>query len=123
MALTAKQFTYLNEMGISLWQAKTSQSEHEQTQATRQSQLAVDLAALKNSQLFQDVLVYFQLSDGEFDVRDNRIQFDFFDWCFSLQNTVSFANHQLTTPEITSIAQSISLKKQLWQQLQKFSNN
>ena len=123
MALTAKQFNYLNEMGISLWQQKTSQSETEATKLAQNSHLAIDLVTLKNSQLFQDVLAYFQLSEGEFKVSDNRIQFDFFDWCFSVQDSVSYANHQLITPDVTSIAQSVSLKKQLWQQLQRFSTN
>lgn len=123
MALTAKQFNYLNEMGISLWQQKTSQNEAKKAKLVQSRQLTIDLVTLKNSQLFQDVLTYFQLSEGEFKVSDNRIQFDFFDWCFSLQNTVSYANHQLITPEVTSIAQSVTLKKQLWQQLQSFSNN
>lgn len=123
MALTAKQFNYLNEMGISLWQRKTSRSEHEQAAAEHKSHLEIDLATLKNSQLFQDVLAYFQLSEGEFTIKENCIQFDFFNWCFSKVEDINFTHHQLITPELANISQSVPLKKQLWQQLQKFSNN
>ncbi len=122
MSINQEQFEQLTEMGISLWQHRTSESADNVVQAQSNSYLDIDLKALANQQLFNDILLATGLSIGEINHQDDHLNLGLFNWYFtskSSQSEIQWIEQQLITPTIAEISKSPALKKQLWQLLTK----
>ena len=121
MSINQRQFEQLTEMGISLWQHRSDNSDNEKV-ATHTSYLEIDLNVLAKQQLFNDILLSLGLSIGEISQQGDHINLGLFSWYFTLlssSNNIQLLDQQLTTPTIDDIAKSPALKKQLWQLLSK----
>lgn len=118
MALSDKQFNYLAEMGISLWQQKSPQNKDSVTDSEVGNYLPVANADIESSCLFNDIILALSLNKGDYTINKQMIQFEFFDWLFTEQQHFSYKNNQLITPSLSIISHSTELKKNLWKQLQ-----
>lgn len=118
MALSEKQFTYLTEMGISLWQQKSPKNKASVNDSEIVNYLPVAKTDIESSSLFNDIILALSLNKGDYTIHDQMIKFEFFDWLFTEQQRFSYNNNQLITPSLSVISNSIKLKKNLWKQLQ-----
>jgi DNA polymerase III psi subunit len=122
MSINQHQFEQLTEMGISLWQHRTSQSVNATPQTQPNNYLDIDLNELAKQQLFNDILLATGLSIGEISHQDDHLNLGLFNWYFtsvSSKNEIQWLEQQLITPTIAEISKSPALKKQLWQLLTK----
>lgn len=122
MSINQRQFEQLTEMGITLWQHRTCDNVNEKVQTTPPHYADIDLNALANQPLFNDILLSTGLSIGEISQQDNHLNLGLFNWYFtavSSQNNMQWLDQQLITPTIDEISKSPALKKQLWQLLSK----
>ncbi len=119
MTISRRQFAHLTEIGINLWQRKASQTSTEQINDTNETatRLSVDIKTLSNSQLFKDLLTHFNLSIGEVNIQDNKINLGFINWQLTKQTKCQLNQQVLTTPPLSEIMHSPQLKCQLWQLL------
>ncbi len=142
MAITSKQFDQLSEMGISLWQSRTQQhaekntkqSTEQSTEQTKQNdylpQNQQSLTELSKHKIFSDILLSLNLTLGEIKAQNNHLDIGLFNWYFLLNEeldkaleekpVIHYLDSKLISPSIDIIAQSSSLKKQLWHTI---SNN
>lgn len=130
MAITSRQFDQLSEMGVSLWQSRTRQNTVVSSQESYLPQNQQSLSLLTKQQLFGDILLSLNLSLGEVNAKNNHLDVGLFNWYFTPavteQNnsaaqgsTIYYAENKLISPSIDVIAQSSSLKKQLWNTIAK----
>ncbi len=129
MAITSRQFDQLCEMGISLWQKRdlNNQNKADNKQYAQQNQQSLDNLAKKT--IFSDILLSLNLTVGEVSVQSNHLDVGIFNWYFisedteqatqSQQNKINYTDNKLITPSIDTIAQSATLKKQLWHTITK----
>ncbi|MCW8834200.1 MAG: DNA polymerase III subunit psi [Colwellia sp.] len=130
MSITPKQFDQLSEMGISLWQSRTQQNIEATEQSDYQQQDQQSLANLCNEQLFSDILQCMDLTVGEVKAQGDHLNIGLFNWYFlnnSLNNEteksstniknslIHCIDNKLVTPNVETLSQSATLKKQLWQ--------
>lgn len=135
MSINQHQFEQLTEMGISLWQRRTNNTQEngqdDTTLTSSTKYVDIDLNNLAKQPLFIDILFAIGLSIGEISHQGNHLNVGLFNWYFSSDitqantQTKSEANskeekihwheQQLTTPPITELSTSPMLKKQLWQ--------
>ncbi len=130
MAITSRQFDQLSEMGISLWQSRTPASAEQTNQEHYLSQTQQGLTELSKQKIFSDILLSLNLTIGEVKAQDNHLDVGLFNWYFLLDEKLSeapeekpiihYLESKLISPSIDIIAQSSSLKKQLWHTI---SNN
>ncbi len=133
MAITSRQFDQLSEMGISLWQSRARQSTEQTEQDDYLPQNQQSLTHLSKQKLFSDILLSLNLTLGEVKAQDNHLDVGLFNWYFinkelngEIKEKAAQADspdekplihcieNKLVTPSIETIAQSASLKKQLW---------
>lgn len=115
MALTSKQFTYLQEMDISLWQHKQDNNlEHSQAFLPINSQI------LNSSQCWQDILTALNTLSSDVVITEKQLKLTLFNWSFHHKPDITLTNNLLITPDLTILCQSPMLKKQLWQILTQF---
>lgn len=134
MAITTRQFDQLSEMGISLWQSRTQQHAEQTKQNDYLPQSQQSLTELSKQKLFSDILRSLNLTIGEVKAQDNYLDVGLFNWYF-LKNKefdkelnknpenktiIHCLGSKLVSPSIEIIAQSTTLKKQLWHTI---SNN
>jgi hypothetical protein len=122
MSINQHQFEQLTEMGISLWQHRTSETPSDNREDQPKSYLNIDLKDLANQQLFTDIVLAAGLSIGEINHQSDHLNLGLFNWYFtesSSVNEIQWLEQQLITPSITEISKSPALKKQLWQLLTK----
>lgn len=100
-------------MGISIWQSNKEQK----TESTSVNLLSIDETALQKNQILNDILLFLDVSYNEIEFTLNTIKFELFNWSFSDTHTIKLSKQQLITPPLNIIANSIELKKQLWQLL------
>lgn len=125
MPVNQKQFEQLTEMGISLWQHKTSSYEHDLT--TPKNVVKEDnyipqdietLADLTTQKIFTDILQSVDVSIGEISANKDHLDLGLFNWYFSAENHdasgLYCTNNNLFSPAITTISKSLELKKKLW---------
>ncbi len=93
MALTSKQFTYLTEMGISLWQSNKTQN----VDSTPINLLSINQVDMKTNQILNDILIFLELSCNEIEFTLDTIKFELFQWSFSDIRTIEFSKQQLIT--------------------------
>ena len=134
MTVNAKQLSYLNEMGITLWQrrslsennvnlecnqVKPDASSIETEQAHDQS-VIVELASLKESTFFNDLLIALNVtSEQVFQSGPNRLDIKDFSWTFHKNADICRHINQIKTPELINIQNDSQLKKMLWLTLYK----
>jgi DNA polymerase III psi subunit len=116
MSINHRQFTFLQEMGIALWQKKESSVIDCPPKA-----IDIDFKILSQHTLFNDVILCLGLSLGEINCENNQISLGLLNWQFAEQSDISIDRNILITPEIKNIQQSPQLKAQLWQQLQEYT--
>ncbi|KGJ89529.1 DNA polymerase III subunit psi [Colwellia psychrerythraea] len=122
MSINQHQFEQLTEMGISLWQQRTTGSQSDITLTQPEDSLVIDLQELTKKQLFNDILLASGLSIGEISHQGDHLNLGLFNWYFtkpSSVNEIQWQEQQLITPSISKISTSPALKKQLWQLLSK----
>lgn len=120
MAISEKQFVYLQEMGINLWQRKSiSAPEVKDTSSqTDGSEHTVEINDLLSQRFFLDIIHALALQPADFSqVSPNKLQCDDFVWKFINDATIEFENNLLTTPPVSDFLQQPALKKHLYQQL------
>jgi len=116
MSINHRQFTILQEMGISLWQQKDRPLDE-----SIHKSLDVNIKTLSQHDLFNDILLSLGLSLGEISCQKNQVSLGLLNWQFKEQHDISINNNLLTTPNIKNIQQTPMLKAQLWQQLQEYT--
>ncbi|MDP7593741.1 MAG: DNA polymerase III subunit psi [Litorilituus sp.] len=125
MSITSRQFDKLCEMGISLWQKRSLDSQDKTASNQYLHQTQQSLTEIAQYTLFNDVLLSLDLTLGEVSSQSNHLNIGMFNWYFinedddkkgtdNIQQTVSYTDNKLITPSIETIAQSTMLKKQLW---------
>lgn len=125
MAITSRQFDQLNEMGISLWQHKTTPQSEETENNHYISLNATSLSDLNKLNIFSDILHCLNLSAGEVSTQKDHLDVGLFNWYFTddsynsseqAKNStlISFTDNKLISPSIEAIAKSTPLKRQLW---------
>lgn len=121
--MTPHQHTYLNAMGIELWQRKTlitdqsSKVSDDNKKAVAQVSVSekIDLSSLHNSTLFADILLSMGLSLGDVSLQENTLNIGWLNWRFVEEKNISLTTNTLYTPSLEKIATSSELKTQLWQ--------
>lgn len=125
MPVNQRQFEQLTEMGISLWQYKTSSYEHDlitpKNFVKEDNYIPQDietLADLTTQKIFTDILQSVDVSIGEISANKDHLDLGLFNWYFSAENHdisgLYCINNNLFSPAITSINKSSELKKKLW---------
>jgi DNA polymerase III psi subunit len=116
MNITVKQFNYLQEMGISLWQQK------EKSDTVNEQHFFPVSIEFLTEPLVLDIARLFALSPAELSIHQGAIDFDLFNWRFAEVDQCRFEHQQLVTPPLTKITHSLVLKKQLWRVLAELLN-
>jgi len=117
MSITQNQFEQLTEMGISLWQSRSTDKESDAVSTQPISYLDINLTELANQQLFTDILLATGLTIGEVSHQGDHLDLGLFNWYFTTSpsaDTIQWQEQQLFTPSIDNISKSPALKKQLW---------
>jgi len=121
MSINQRQFEQLSEMGIKLWQRRTTAEQSTSRNLEHQNTyLEVNLSVLSKDQCFIDIVQAFNLTLGEISQQSDHLDLGLFNWYFiATDNTdempLTYVNNQLITPAIELISHSVSLKRQLWQ--------
>jgi len=123
MNINQHQFEQLTEMGISLWQQRTTPSQNDTVPSQSKNNPVIDLDELTKQQLFNDILLAAGLSIGEVDHQGDHLSLGLFNWYFTKNSVdkIQWHEQQLFTPSISKISTSPVLKKQLWQLLSKYN--
>jgi DNA polymerase III psi subunit len=122
MSINQKQFEQLTEMGISLWQRRSSDTSNDNQMLTSLTFLDINLTELATKQLFNDIILASGLSIGEVKEHKDHLDLKLFNWYFTNEqspNELQWQAQQLFTPSIDIISQSAALKRQLWKILSK----
>ena len=83
MAITARQFEQLSEMGISLWQSRTALHGNETEQkSVYLPQNQQRLTNLTKQTIFSDILRSLNLTVGEVNAKDDHLDAGLFNWYF-----------------------------------------
>jgi len=117
MSITQHQFEQLNEMGISLWQRRSCDTNDDKTQKSADNLLDIDLTALASQQLFTDIILAMGVTLGEITQQEQHLNLGLFNWYFTASQApqrIQWQDHQLFTPPLNIISKSPALKKQLW---------
>ncbi len=116
MSITSRQFDKLCEMGISLWQHKDENNKTIDDLVKSQHICAINLQQLTQHPLFSDIMLSIGLSLGEVTQQNDHLNLGLFNWYFTSNENaqIQWSEQQLITPSLDNIAQSPTLKKQLW---------
>ncbi|MDO6428496.1 DNA polymerase III subunit psi [Thalassotalea sp. 1_MG-2023] len=121
MAINEKQFVYLQEMGIELWQRKSIATQNANVEKSSQTDISVhsvEINQLLTERFFLDTIQAIAFKPSSFtQVSPNKLQCDDFIWQFVNEAAIDFENNVLTTPPITDFIRQPTLKKRLFQQL------
>ena len=117
MNINQQQFEQLTAMGISLWQHKVENNRTIDDIAKSQHICAINLPQLIEHPLFSDIILSLGLSLGEVSQQNDHLNVGLFNWYFTSNENaeIQWSEQQLMTPPLDNIAQSPTLKKQLWQ--------
>jgi len=137
MSITPRQFDQLSEMGISLWQSRALQNSQKnihknvekRSPDNYQKQNKKSFTHLCKQKIFSDILLCLSITIAEVSVQSDHLNMGLFKWYFideeAKQSTDKIRTSEITTlihctdnklisPSIDVVAQSASLKKQLW---------
>lgn len=118
MSISQQQFDYLNAMGIKLWYPKAQNVDAK----SENNYLTPDKLVLEDSLLFSDILDCLELSFAELNIYQQYIDCGLFNWQFTENNEITFANNTLVTPSIKQFQQQPQLKQALWKTIQQYIN-
>lgn len=93
--------------------ATTASAELNQT-APEAVRANIDLQALLEQQLFNDVIQCLGTSRADLSVQNHQIDLGLINWEFGESNNIEFSHNCLRTPDLDTIANSPQLKKALW---------
>lgn len=114
MITNAKQLTYLNAMGIDVWQQKDQCLTNEPSP----NYLSIDFAQLCQQPFFTDLLKSLTITLDEVTLNNNNcINLGLFNWQFSDTKQSQYQNNTLITPSMEVLTQQPKLKRELWQLL------
>ncbi len=126
MSINQRQYQQLTEMGISLWQHKSTEFQtvlvsksdsEDKVSYIKQDSNKVELLA--KQAFFTDLLLILDLSIGEITANKDHLDLGLFNWFFYTEENktspIYYAENKLVTPSIELIRKSPCLKKQLWQ--------
>jgi len=116
MSINQRQFDQLTEMGISLWQHRSSQKT---TPANSILHNEMNLNELSQIKLFNDILLSLNISIGEVTQEQSLLNLGLINWQFltpedKSKSKITFDNNKLQTPNLDVLSTSIPLKRQLW---------
>ena len=111
-------------MGIKVWTRRSSKStpksDENSLQSEKQQQyMPINFDALCSLPLFSDIISSIGLSPSEIKCQNNILDLGLMNWKFSETLNIELINNTLITPELSELAKSPSLKKQLWQTIQR----
>ena len=121
MTVTKRQYSHLSEMGIDIWQQRSTHNfvntnnASDKSNCTPNKYLMIDSTTLLTNVFFLDVLVSINCSIGDVNIDKNTIDLGFINWCFSEINSIELTNNTLITPPLQSLSNSALLKRELWQ--------
>jgi len=118
MAITKRQFSQLQAMGIDLWQLKNTAKA---CVVDNEEYLDIKFPSIIETTIFNDIIKSLGLSIGEITCDKNTISLGLLNWQFSNKHNISLAQQQLITPPLNALENSPELKKALWQKLQDHS--
>jgi hypothetical protein len=125
MSINQRQFDQLTEMGISLWQNKSTSDVQENVSQNnvklvenyiRQNEKT--LSELIEQTTFVDILQSVGITIGEVGHKNDHVDLGLFNWYFNSSEdkgpSIYCDNNNLFSPSVSLISQSPELKKQLW---------
>lgn len=115
MAMTKRQFSQLQAMGIELWQLKNTDKV---SVVHNEEYLDIDFSSIRETIIFNDIVKSLGLSIGEISCNENLISLGLLSWKFSIKKDISLTQQHLITPSLNVLDNSPELKKALWQKLQ-----
>lgn len=118
MAITKRQFSQLQAMGIDLWQLRNTA---EECVVNKEKYLDIEFTSISETTIFNDIVKSLGLSIGEVSCKENTISLGLLSWQFSIKNDMSLTQQHLITPSLNVLENSFELKKALWQKLQDHS--
>ena len=119
MTVSKRQFTQLKEMGIDLWTSRLSENTLKSDEnPIQQNHLAINFVSLCSTPLFNDIIHSIGLSLSEINCKNNILDLGLINWKFCKTSNIELVNNTLITPELSELAKSAKLKKQLWQTIQ-----
>jgi DNA polymerase III psi subunit len=100
-----------------------SQSSPDTTKQTAQSNyIAVDLQSLLKQPLFKDIIRCLGANSADLSISHNKIDLGIINWQFTPNKRIEFKHNCLSTPDLTTLANSPELKKSLWQSIGSLSS-
>lgn len=111
MPVSTKQFHYLSEMEIPLWQNKETSVKKE---LNTPDAINININELAKNTCFTDILSSLNLTVADCKLTSDMLIFDFFNWQFSHSAEINIEHNCLTTPPIAKLSTEPKLKKQLW---------
>ncbi|SEK32836.1 hypothetical protein SAMN05216262_10183 [Colwellia chukchiensis] len=147
MSISKRQFTLLQEMGITVWQRRdlssfnspssaavnsvptNTKAELTTTNATADTKrlqepsstankpTVIDLNTLLKWSLFTDIIHCLGVSRTDLNIAQNQLDLGIINWQFTNKNCIEFEHSCLKTPDLATIANSVTLKKALWQSI------
>ncbi len=115
MAITKRQFSQLQAMGIDLWQLRNNANE---SIVHNEEYLDIEFSSISATTIFIDIVKSLGLSIGETSCDENSVSLGLLSWQFSIKNDISLTQQHLITPSLNVLENSPELKKALWQKLQ-----
>jgi DNA polymerase III psi subunit len=79
--------------------------------------VSIDLSVLLKQQLFRDVIQCLGVSRADISIQSDQIDLGLINWQFNQNKRIEFSHNCLKTPDLNTIANSVELKKALWQSL------
>ncbi|MGB1263761.1 MAG: hypothetical protein ACPG52_12685 [Cognaticolwellia sp.] len=79
--------------------------------------ISLDLKILLKQQLFNDVLQCLGASSADISIAQNQVDLGIINWQFTSNDHIEFQHNCLTSPDLTTLANSPALKKALWQSI------
>ena len=100
-----------------------SQSSPDTTKQTAQSDyITVDLQSLLKQPLFKDIIRCLGANSADLSISHNKIDLGIINWQFTPNENIEFKHNCLSTPDLTTLANSPELKKSLWQSIGSLSS-
>ncbi|MBA6294714.1 hypothetical protein [Colwellia sp. MB02u-9] len=100
-----------------------SQSSPDTTKQTAQSDyITVDLQSLLKQPLFKDIIRCLGANSADLSISHNKIDLGIINWQFTENERIEFQHNCLSTPDLTTLANSPELKKLLWQSIGSLSS-
>ncbi|TWX73430.1 DNA polymerase III subunit psi [Colwellia sp. C1TZA3] len=84
--------------------------------------IAVSLKSLLKQPLFKDIIRCLGVNSADLSMSHNQIDLGIINWQFTPNESIEFKHNCLSTPDLTTLANSPELKKSLWQSIGSLSS-